>query len=209
MSVRALSLLATSALLAACGGGDALLEMNHQSVRAGHAADLYSEISAFPGTAYTAMPTSGSATFQGYAVIGIDPVPGPQGDDLAILGDLELTAEFDGRGRVTGVADNMSAQTGSSGQSAVEGSIHIGARDSQIGHDAGAPDRLLRPNEWVADYGGTLDVDGSRYTLAGELDGQFHGTQVGQDSVIRGVTGADSGTTSTGGTYGISVFAQD
>ncbi len=209
MFARILALLLTCLLLASCGGGGPPAAFQNQVDRADLANQLRSDLATVPGTAYTAMPTSGSATFGGYVLIGIDPVAGQSGDDLAILGDLELTARFEGRGQVTGRADNLVAQIGSTASAQVTGDILIGQRDSQIGYDAGTPGRLLRPNEWVADYGGRLGVGGAVHVIAGELDGQFLGTRPGEAAVIRGVSASGAGTTQTGAPYGITIFAEN
>lgn len=73
----------------------------------------------------------------------------------------------------------------------VEGTVEIGGEQSLIGVDP--DDNLLdRPNQWLADYSGDLEIQGDTYTVGGTLLGDFRGTrlnpQAGQ-SVVKGLVG--------------------
>lgn len=164
-----------------------------------------------PGTAWNSMPDNGSADFEGYATILIDPVAPTNSDDIVVIGDAGLTAEFGSGGAVTGRVDNLfgivGADAAAQGMTAT-GAIIIGNSDTQIGPGGARPGLL--PNEWVADYTGTLGVGGSSYVLAGVLDGTFLGTAPGQgpDGVIRATEAVDVGVSGTA-PYVIAIIAEN
>lgn len=187
-----------SAVLAACGGSstqsaaDKFTDDLRQSV-----ADA-ERIVAIPGTKFAAMPTSGSATFNGAAAILIDPVFETDRDDIAIVGEARLTANFGARtmtGEITNMqgATNFGPNEGDLDLVDVGGKITIGGNQSLTGND---PDDNLqdRPNQWYSDYEGDLDIDGDTYGVGGFLLGDFRGTRVNPasgESPIKAITGAD------------------
>ncbi|MDG1377873.1 MAG: hypothetical protein P8P56_12875 [Yoonia sp.] len=140
------------------------------------------------------MPTTGSATYNGGALIFIDPVFATDSDDIVILGDTHLTANFRA-GTMTGTIDNLSGATNITMDSTdirpTSGQINIGNNLSIIGDDVD-DNRTNRPNDWYADYAGTVGFDGDSYAIEGAMQGQFVGTRVNPapgQSPTRGVKG--------------------
>ncbi|MBB5722205.1 hypothetical protein FHS72_001829 [Loktanella ponticola] len=193
MSLSVASLVA----LAACGGSGGSSSFDALVDRAAEMDKDAERIAKFSGTAFTAMPTSGSASFDGGASIFIDPVFETDPDDIALIGDVTLTANF-GAGTMTGAITNLAGLTDISLNSAdvlaVSGEVAIGDSLSIIGDDE--DDNLTyRPNDWLADYTGDLTIDGDSYVVEGFLNGQFLGTRVnptGGQSVVKAVVGFDS-----------------
>ena len=185
-----------STLVSACGGATtpnlAGLETRINSARA--QAD---RINALSGTAFRAMPTHGAATFVGSAGLVIDPVEATDRDDIVVVGDARLTADFQ-NGAMTGRITNMVAATDITAAGAVvstvNGAIEIGANTSVIGDDF--DDNLTnRANQWYADYGGTITVQGVNYAVEGNIDGEFKGTRTKPAaglSAVKAVVGVDS-----------------
>ena len=179
-------------LLSACGGGSSPLEA--YLARAERDLQIGTQVFETPGTAWSAMPTTGSAIYNGGAFIFIDPVFATDSDDIVILGDTQLTANFRA-GTMTGRIDNLSGATNLTIDNAdvrpTSGQINIGNNLSIIGDDF--DDNLTgRPNDWYADYAGTVGFDGDSYAIEGNMRGKFVGTRVNPapgKSTTRGVTG--------------------
>lgn len=163
-----------------------------------------------PGTAFRVMPTTGSAKFDGAARIFIDPVEATQSDNLLIYGDVGITANFAG-GTVTGDIRNMQGATDISEQGAdtfdVTGTIRIGGQSSSIGAVDGDPDST-RPNDWAANYAGTLGLPDGDYTVRGDFDGQFVGTNPNSSQGLRGVFATDEQGTAAHNGQGIPTYVE-
>lgn len=173
---------------------------------------MLNRVEALSPTAFAAMPTAGSATFEGTGNFYIDRDRSTTGDGLFIIGDATITADFQ-EGTVTGDVTNFAGATNIKLVGAnevnvsdiesmdVSGRIDLGLNESMIGDDDGT--RTSRPNDWFADYQGTLVADGETYALDGEIDGQFYGTRVDNpntDFPIKAIAGAEelySGSTAT------------
>lgn len=150
-------------------------------------AKLANEISQMHPTAFRAMPITGSAEFTGTGNLYIDRNRDTQGDGLFLIGDATLIADFE-NSTLTGVVDDLQGATNvrlnSQGKVVrrdvrsidASGSIELGNMESVIGRGDGT--RTSRPNDWFADYGGTVQVGGEAYVLDGEVSGQFYGTRV-------------------------------
>ncbi|MEY1555014.1 hypothetical protein AB3Y40_05215 [Yoonia sp. R2331] len=145
------------------------------------------------GTTFAAMPTTGSASFSGVAGLIIDPVAATDADDVAIIGDARLTAQFAGNGRVTGTIDNMIGAQGTNRSNAsvfdVDGVIRIGSIGSSIGPD---PDDPIDPNQFLAEYRGILTTPDDRYSISGVMLGRFLGTDPSRPGrPMKGLTALD------------------
>lgn len=187
------------ALTAACGGGASIQSAEDKFIDdLGDTVTKAEALIELPGTAFAAMPTSGSATFNGAAGIFIDPVFDTDRDDILIVGDAKLTANF-ANSTMTGAITNMQGATNFGATDAdfdlvdVGGSIAIGGNQSLIGVD---PDDNLqdRPNQWYADYAGDLAINGDTYGVGGFLLGDFRGTRANPSSgqsPIKAITGSD------------------
>lgn len=203
-SLRLATSLAALLTLTACGGnGDTPLDTFQNRLEADVATGT--RLFQTPGTAWGAMPTSGSATFNGSAAIIIDRNINRDADDILILGDTQLTANF-GTGTMSGTIDNMTGATNMTSDSAnihdVSGQISIGGAGSIIGDDED-DNFTSRPNDWYADYYGNIGLNGNTYEVEGSLNGQFVGTRSNPSngqSVVRGVIGvSDNGSATING----------
>lgn len=181
-------------LVAACGGSDGDSELDRFEDRIFVAQEEAERIAAIPGTAWAQMPTRDTASFAGSAGLVIDPIQERDDDDIVVIGDANLTANF-GRGSMTGTIDNMQGITNLTETDGdmvdVNGVINIGDDLSIIGDDF--DDNLTdNPNDWLADYNGLLTIEDDRYEVEGILEGQFVGTRdnptAGQ-SVVKGIVG--------------------
>ena len=192
--------------LSACGGagGSAL-----DQYEARYEADLEKGTALFntPGTAWNAMPANGSANYNGGAVILIDRDDTNDLDDILILGDTDITANFRA-GTMTGTIDNMVGATNITENDAdiadVTGEIEIGGSTSIVGDDE--DDNFTnRPNDWYADYYGNIGFNGDSYEVEGGINGQFVGTRANPSngqSPARGIIGeSDDGFATINGEY--------
>ena len=131
------------------------------------------------GTAWKTVPTSGSASFVGGGRIIINPNPNTISDDIRIVGDLSIVADFE-QATMTGAISNMQGVGELSVNDAtpfdVEGSVVLGAGHSVVGTDT-AGTLTTRPNEWYVDYAGSLGILGETYVLDGGIDCGFVGTR--------------------------------
>jgi len=206
-SKSVLSLSAASILLSGCN-----LDLIEYGQRLEDEERMATRVQNLSPTSFAAVPTTGSATFEGYGNLYIDRVRDAQGDGLFAIGDATIVADFQ-NGTVTGQVDNLIGATNvrlnGSGEvvtSAIDsldvsGQIDLGLNESAIGNDDGT--KTSRPNDWFADYSGTFVANGEAYTLDGEIDGQFYGTRVDNpntDFPIKAIAGGEelySGSTAT------------
>ena len=175
---------ALMALVAACsdGGGSsaappAPTPFDALVARVTAGADLAAEVSALSNTAFGAMPASGSVSFAGYGALIIENAEATEDDDILVVGDAVMTADFDDN-TMTGVVDNLAAAlvTGTDVLD-ISGGIAIGGGQSFLGDDF--DDNLTdRPNQWYADYAGDLTIEGDLYEVEGAFVGDFVGTRV-------------------------------
>lgn len=148
--------------------------------------------SALPGTAFDAVPTTGSATFRGTTFFGArDTTGGDAG--FVLVGDTTATLNFaapdDG---VTGTLDNFRQLQRSDISSPVSGQITL--RNGRIGDD--------RPNSLSIGYGGQLRVEGTDFQVSGRMEGRMRGTRTNPaegQSTVRAISAADLDTMVTGG----------
>jgi hypothetical protein len=111
------------------------------------------------GTTRAAMKNPGTASFEGKAIIAL---PGVS-EMITANGDVNILVSFAGDGDVTGTVDNFDNN--------VTGSLTLGGNDSEFGENSSY-------NKFTTDYAGTLTENSENYTIAGELDGKFHGTAI-------------------------------
>ena len=178
-------------LLAACGGGGGLVgDSPVAPSETLSALDLARQTRAtlrrtttLPGTAFTAMPDSGTATFTGIGAVGVDV---DSRDVLAVIGDATLTADFANRslrGRIDGLRALREGDGTGPQVVGVDGAIDIGGRSS-IGQGV--------PNDAAARYRGQIAIeDGPTLDLRGRLEGKFRGTiapEAGTPDTIRALT---------------------
>lgn len=123
---------------------------------------------------FTEIPTSGSATYEGFAGIDV----GTGAEQIALLGDASMDLDFT-NDRMSGEITNVIGQQGGD----------FGNYSGQIDLENGAL-RSGRPNRITFDYGGRLNGQGNVIELDGTGEGVFKGTP------IRGILAqSDSGDT--------------
>ena len=152
------------AILSGCGSAIEDLRTARDS------GDLAQRVEALPGTAYRAVPTTGSARFGGYAFAEVRTPDGPK----RLIGDARLTLDF-GRGTVRGRADDF-FEAARSNRSSVSGKVLFGERSSRIGASAGSPNAA--PNTFAASTTGALKIDGRAYRIGDGVTGRLVGTRV-------------------------------
>ena len=165
-------------------------------------------------TRFSAMPTSGTATFSGVASLSVDPVEATVTDDILVLGDVTATADF-GQGTLRGRVENLQGGRSVAGRAReavpVSGSLQIGTRESVIGNDRD-DNRVSRPNGFYVDYRGQITLPDGTYAVDGAVAGQFIGTRTGAGVMpIRGLSGAGEGVAARGteGTPGFVEYGAD
>lgn len=189
--------LSSITMLSACGGSDTGL----QSFQSRYAQDVTAATAVYatPNTIPRYVPTSGSAVFNGAGALLIDPVEATDSDDIVVLGDARMVANFSSS-TITGSITNMEAITNpvfqdgnfiSGNVSDAPGQINIGLEESVVGDDFD-DNRTNNDNEWYADYQGNVAVEGDNIFVEGALFGTFVGTRVNPaegQSPIRGIVG--------------------
>ena len=156
-------------------------------------AAMSAEVNALSNTAFSAIPSSGAVTFLGYGGLVIENMEATPDDDIFVVGDARLTADFDDNSMTGSVTNLAAAEAGASELLDISGEILIGSNQSFLGDDF--DDNLTnRPNQWYADYSGDLTIAGDLYALEGSLTGDFVGTRVNQpegESPIRAISAFD------------------
>lgn len=126
------------------------------------------------------MPSGSQASYEGSAWIVIDPLANRIDDNVTMIGDASLVADF-GNGTITGDVTNLTAAIDLTDTTyavaPVTGGIGIGQNFSAIGTDTQF-NLIELPNQWTADYVGDVVVDGNSYVFAGYVVGNFRGTRV-------------------------------
>lgn len=194
------------ALVAACGGsgttppppGPTAIELFEDRLDREDA--MNDRISGYAGTAFDAIPDTGSATFRGMGTATIDRDDSTRSDDINLVGFVRLDADFRDQ-ELSGAMSEIQGYTGRNPSASklfdANGRIVIGGRSSELERtNSGAT------NRWSADYRGTLGTPEGRIVMDGELEGRFRGTQLsngGRDADIRAIMGSDSGGNATVG----------
>lgn len=172
---------------AACGPSEGF-----QQVPWDMAIDANTQLERLQGLAPTTennMPTTGSASYTGSALLRLDPNTFAEFDDIAIVADAAIDVDFSGAGNVTGRIDGYEAVTGAGTalQTRVpsSGEILIGEDESLVG-TAGLN------NAWAADYRGNINVDGTNYIVDNVLIGGFLGNRTRDptpERITKGIVG--------------------
>lgn len=162
--------------LAGCGGGADYAEAYAARSDANNA--MLDRLDARFNTAFDGMPTAGSATYTGYAVIkhsdGVS-------DDAQFLGDASVTADF-ANGTVEGQASNFGGWHNNSAVGSYSGSVVL----------SGGVIGINRPNDLGAYFSGTLVRGADTIVIDGGMIGDFKGTPI-----IGAITEIDADSTMT------------
>ncbi|AKS45706.1 hypothetical protein SAMN05444287_0804 [Octadecabacter temperatus] len=181
--MRILALLPALIGLAACGG-DTESQQQAAFNRATAAQTMLDEVTGYAPTTVERMPTSGMATFDGYATMRVSTIPSTDIDDVLLLGLTHLEVRFDQPGPVTGTVSDLDAlipNPVSPELQQVSGTITIGGNDS-----------IIVENQWAADYEGDLSWASGGVSLDGDLVGQFQGNRTSDpDNIIKGTIAGD------------------
>lgn len=156
-------------------------------------------IPGIPGTAWSAVPTTGTATFNGFGIAAM--VVDDAADDVYLLqGDAQMVFDF-GNDDITGSMSDIVAADGNQMVYAVSGEVAFSNGD--IG--------ATQPNDFTVDYAGDLGIAGTVYTLDGEMSGLLRGTRtnVTQRSPVRALSASSPETgatvTANGQTYDFAI----
>lgn len=177
------------ALMSACGPTTGVQEVTWD--RAVVAQRQLERLDELAPTTENNMPSTGTASYTGSAVIAIDPRSFSEIDNIGIVGDATLEVSFSGPGTVTGRIDNYQAVTGAGSdlqfRVPASGRIDIGLDESQVG-------TATANNNWGADYRGNINVDGRNYTVDGILTGGFLGNRTSDptpERITKGIVGTN------------------
>jgi hypothetical protein len=116
-----------------------------------------------------AIPTSGTATFTGFANVAVTLAGAP----LVLTGPATVSIDF-GTRNLTGSATGFSGVEGTS-VAAYSGTVDF--LNGRIGVDQSAP-TTQRPNDIRLGYGGVLSGDGNTVGLAGQAEGKLKGSPI-------------------------------
>lgn len=189
--------LLSTLILASCGSTSGSDSISFDRVFAANA--VYDRVDETPNSRFDAVPTSGTVQFTGFADFQINDSAQDPADRIGVLGDAEIVADF-GAGTVVGRVDNLIGATADFTDLsdfelfAVGGEIAIGGGSSQIGAGAPGSTTTLDPNQFTADYEGSITLPDQTLRVSGDLDGRFVGTRVlaGEGDIpIRGLLAED------------------
>ncbi len=170
-------LLVAGLVLSGCGGGGAgsggggggLLTEEERILAFG---DMSGQLNGLFNTGYTGqpgeVPSSGDATFTGYAAIVLDTTP----EELGLLGDATVQIDF-GTQVLTGQVVDI---FGTSGSGFADYAGTIGLQNGEVGYDTPRGDTV--PNDIRFRYVGSLSGDGNTILLDGDAAGKLKGTPI-------------------------------
>ena len=123
-------------------------------------------------TETAAMPDSGTATYDGVALIGVT----EGANTMGLVGDATINATFTGAGgTLDGTLDNFVA-AGVDPQAIMDSPLSevftVHTADGTVAITGGA----IAGNAFTADFAGALTADGTPITVNGTMDGTFYGT---------------------------------
>lgn len=137
---------------------------------------------------------TGSASFSGYAGI----VAGSDYNLTVLVGDADLTVNFNGSGSVNGTVSNISGVAGFNTYSASE----TGTIDDYSGNIAISGGSVGSGNAVRANYNGTLRGNGDTLSVGGTMYGQFYGNPNIRAVELEGYDYATlNGSTTTAGVF--------
>ena len=139
---------------------------------------MNTSLTAMSNSKFTAMPSTGTATYNGYTKVVVNTPTTP----IELLGLAAMNANFATQtigGNLTSFAGNYQDTTTTpvtvkSPQVSYAGSISV--TNGCIGTTNGCA--ATRPNQFVADFAGTLTGQGNTLGLNGGLTGDFKGTPI-------------------------------
>lgn len=151
--------------LSACLGGDIVtpLEARDLARRSASYDALRARHDDIPNSAWSAIPASGTATYNGVAALRV----GEPGNRTQLAGDAQIDFDFQ-QGTVAGRLDRFFGVDNTRDLAEYRGSLVLSA--GEIG--------MTRPNAWQADYAGTINGNGDRIVLDGQIIGDFVGTPI-------------------------------
>ncbi len=180
-----LSALLGASLLAGCGGGS-LTPQGQFDQDLALAEDMAERLSVLDNSAFTIFEEAGQVTYNGYAAVAVDTA------DTAteLLGDARIVANFD-TSVVTGTINNFRGATAPVGQ--VE-TPAVAAYAGTLTLANGLIDGPNRPNQFGADFAGTLTGEGNVIAINGAMIGDFRGGPLRNGFVGESVDGATTTT---------------
>lgn len=150
--------------LAGCGGSGSTSFADAFAARSDANNAMLGRLNSKPNTSFVGMPTVGSATYNGYAVIkhtnGVI-------DDAQFLGDAQITADF-GAGTVSGQASNFEGWHNDGPLGSYAGTVTL----------SGGVIGMSRPNDLGAFINGTLVQGPDTIVISGGMFGDFKGTPI-------------------------------
>ncbi|MFQ1700572.1 hypothetical protein ACJ5NV_08250 [Loktanella agnita] len=185
-------------LLAACGGGGGSggtggsgmdprlgrLDV-YESQRMRVLGDPDAGATGMAPTPDAAMPDVGSATFDGFVIMQVEPT----GSILGLVGDATVTVGF-GAAAISGRMDNFFGRETGGDIANYSGTISIDG--GTIG--------VAQANAVTLDYGGVLSGPGDTLVVGGTMDGAFLGNPIGALSAVDPEVGATRNGAPTDGT---------
>lgn len=169
--------------------------------------EVYDRVDAQTATDPTTMPTTGTATYKGGAVIA-----GDFGTDenVGFIGDAELTADF-AAATVNGRLDNFGALVMSDKLAAEVDAGTASTRELLFAAKKATGSVTITDtggiigNTWGGTTSGTITTGGTDYTIAGGVGGQFKGTGASsiQGEELAGFTVSKGSTVATASTIDV------
>jgi hypothetical protein len=207
--------------LSACGGSTSNTATivdtpdNAFQTLGANAESLQSRVTNLPGAAFSAVPSTGTATFTGNGEVTMV-LDAATDQQFRALGDASVTVNFETQA-VTGGLTNLMGAVGSTAE------VASGSDAANIVDVAGSVDLSngdifeLRRNRFGVDYAGTLTAGGTAYVLGSRALGEFNGTREDPangfsikaveindaETAFATVTNTDGTTTTFAGTVGL------
>ncbi len=173
--------------------------------KATDASEEFDRVNALADTTPTNMPTSGSAVYEGNAVLGADV---GSNRNVAFVGDAELTASFTAAGgTVVGTLSDFSGleltdtQVTRFENGTLDPNEFIAAASNARGTVA-VNSVSAAGTTFVSSTSGTLRMNSRDYAVSGNLDGQFKGDNADSIKAVAatGFTIREDGVAATGAT---------
>ena len=182
-----------AALLSGCGGSGPLTvaeQFDHDLSKAQVMEDRIGALSRSPFDIFVA---AGQVTYIGYATVGVATAD----QTINLVGETRIAADFDSNA-VTGTMTGFIGQATPAGGGVVNTAPYSGAIDLS----SGLVDGPNRPNQFGADFAGTLTGGGNVIAIDGAMIGDFHG-----GPLRNGVLGVSTGGLTTAEVNGVTATA--
>ena len=155
-------------LVAGCGGGSTSLSLQEQFDKdSGSAEAMAARLVERSKSPFDIFANAGVVTYNGYAVVGVDTAD----QSTELLGETTIVADFD-TSVVTGTMGNF---VGAAAPLTQTETPAVAVYSGTLTLANGLVDGLNRPNQFGADFSGTLTGQGNVITLDGALIGDFKG----------------------------------